>query len=305
MNTIKVTKVAQFTGHQGAIYTLCEGLNANEFYSGGNDGLVVCWNTHAPDSGKLLVKVNRPVYSLCLDEDKKLLYCGTAAGNLHVIDLYQGVELKNYEAHQNGIFDIKLTNQFLITSGGDGVVLVWDIATFQIIHQLNHSDKSARALYYDANNNWLAVGYSDYKIRIFNTHDFKLEHTINAHENSVFTLAYYAPTQELLSGGRDVMLKSWQVTNDYQPDVNIPAHTLHINHIALNHSGNLFATASMDKTIKLWKSENMQLLKVIDKARNDGHLSSVNKILWLSPTSFISAADDRVAMMWQIESSEN
>jgi WD40 repeat protein len=66
MSIINVTKVAHFSGHNGPIYSLSPALNKNEFYSGGNDGYVVLWNTQTKGDGKLLVQVNRPVYALCL-----------------------------------------------------------------------------------------------------------------------------------------------------------------------------------------------------------------------------------------------
>jgi WD40 repeat protein len=57
----------------------------------------------------------------------------------------------------------------------------------------------------------------------------------------------------------------------------------------------------MDKTIKIWATENFQLLKVIDKTKQNGHLSSVNKCLWMDDETLLSGSDDRTIMMWKIE----
>jgi WD40 repeat protein len=75
-----------------------------------------------------------------------------------------------------------------------------------------------------------------------------------------------------------------------------------INDIALSPNGKYFATASMDKSIKIWDTEKMQLLKVIDKARHAGHGTSVNKLWWSSfNNQLISASDDRSISVWEIE----
>jgi WD40 repeat protein len=111
MRVINVTKVAHFSGHNGPIYSLCTAINPKQFYSGGNDGYVVLWDTETKGDGKLLVQVNRPVYALCLDTQRNLLFCGAASGNLHVVDLTAGKEIRNIEAHCLGIFDIKLNKK--------------------------------------------------------------------------------------------------------------------------------------------------------------------------------------------------
>ena len=58
----------------------------------------------------------------------------------------------------------------------------------------------------------------------------------------------------------------------------------------------------MDKSIKVWEAETLQLLKVIDRARHAGHGTSVNKLLWLADgRALISASDDRTLSVWAID----
>ncbi len=301
MSVINITKVAHFSGHNGPIYSLCLAINTNEFYSGGNDGYVVLWNKETKGDGKLLVQVNRPVYSLCFDKANSLLFCGAASGNLHVVDLLAGKEIRNIEAHTLGIFDIKMHNNELITCGGDGAVKVWSLPDLKLLHHHQESTKSARCIGLNIKQNVMAVGYSDHKIRVFQLSDFTLLNTLDAHTNSVFTVAFTNDGKELISGGRDVMMRSWLVNQNYKLDVDVAAHNLHINHIAFNPSGKLFASVSMDKTVKIWSTENFQLLKVIDKLKSDGHLSSVNKCLWFDDETLLTGSDDRTIMIWKIE----
>ncbi|MBK8425147.1 MAG: hypothetical protein IPL27_03820 [Lewinellaceae bacterium] len=57
-----------------------------------------------------------------------------------------------------------------------------------------------------------------------------------------------------------------------------------------------FATASRDKTLKIWDSATFTLLKVVDTIRDGGHINSVNRLLWL-PECLVSASDDRSAIL--------
>ena len=299
MPLINVTKLSHFSGHKDAVYTLCNAPGKKQFYSGGGDGYVVGWEHEGSNDGKLAVRVNRPVYGLHISRDEELLYCGAASGNLHVVDLNSGEELRNIEAHANGVYELISLGEYLISGGGDGNIIVWLKKDMSVSFRIGASDKSARCMALNPSKSLLAVGFSDHKIRIYSTVDFKLLDTIDAHSNSVFSVVFINDT-ELMSGGRDALLKRWKLFES-TPVVEIPAHTLHINHIALNPVKQLFATVSMDKTIKIWQTEDMKLIKVIDFARNEGHRSSVNKCLWLNDKTLVTGSDDRTVMMWNIE----
>jgi WD40 repeat protein len=303
MTKILVHKQAHFSGHKGAIFSLEKSIAANCVYSGGDDGYIAEWNLVAKGDGKLVVNVPRPVYCLFADAEAKRLYCGTAAGNLHVVDLATGKETRNIEAHTLGLYSIARSNNLLLTAGGDGAVCVWSLPDMQLLHRQQWSDKSARALAIHPHQPVVAIGYSDHKIRIADI-NLKLNRTIDAHNNSVFALDWSLDGSKLFSGGRDVMLKCWDYHNDFACLLDIPAHTLHINCIAHNPSGTLFATVSMDKTIKIWDAHTHKLLKVIDKPRNEAHINSVNKIVWLDEMQFATCSDDKQVMVWQLEEAE-
>jgi len=297
MTKLNIIKQAQLTGHLNSIYALGLGKE-NNFYTGAADGFIVAWHAQNPGQGKLLVNVKNPVYSFLFLAERNLLLAGTATGNLHVIDLIAGKEIKNIVAHTQGIFDIKLFNHNILTAGGDGKINVWD-ADFNLINQLAYANKSARVIAVNNLHKTFAAGYSDNIIRIYNP-EFKIQHQLTHHTNSVFALSYNPNSLQLLSGGRDAYLLSYAVSELYNLKHKIPAHTLHINYIAFNASGSKVVTVSMDKTIKIWDSQSMQLLKVIDFARYKGHTNSVNKVLFINETEFVTCSDDKTAMLWKI-----
>ena len=88
---------------------------------------------------------------------------------------------------------------------------------------------------------------------------------------------------------------------NYGLHTEIAAHLYAINHLAFSPDGKHFVSCSMDKSVKVWQTDDLSLLKVIDKARHAGHGTSVNKLLW---TSFngqvVSASDDRTISIWDV-----
>lgn len=301
LKKIKTSKLHQYSGHKDCIYSLSPSLNQNSFYSGAGEGYVVEWDIENKADGKLICQVPRPVYSLLLLKEKKQLLIGSAQGNLHIVDLNVNKEIKNIEAHTLGIYDVKLHNNTFITTGGDGKINVFNAEDFTLLKTIQASNKSARTIAINPLLNHIAIGFSDHSIRIYNALNFDLIQTLNYHINSVFALCYCKENKHLLSGGRDVFLKFYDAENNYELIKDVPAHNLHINSIQFNPNGNLFATVSMDKTLKIWDAQTFDLLKVIDKARNEAHITSINKVLWINDTQLLTGSDDKQIMHWQVE----
>jgi WD40 repeat protein len=150
--------------------------------------------------------------------------------------------------------------------------------------------------------NDLIAGYSDNHIRVIGLNDFRPIKAWEAHKNSVFSLRKDPGGAYLLSGSRDAHLKIWDIRSDYSLVESIVAHMFTINSIDYNPGGTHFISGSMDKTIKLWDAHQFKLLKVIDKARFGGHISSVNKLVWSNyKNRVISCSDDRTISLWDIK----
>src|SRR5690606_5922586 len=111
-----------------------------------------------------------------------------------------------------------------------------------------------------------------------------------AHGNSVFSLCLSPDGKYLLSGSRDAHLKVWDAENKFYLLHTIPAHLFTVNHIAFHPDGKLFASAGRDKHIKIWDAQSFQLLKVIDKEKFQGHVNSVNRLLWLKNSNYLVSA---------------
>ena len=295
MPHIQISKQHSFKGHNGGIFEL-QPVNDREFISGGGDGQVVKWNLESLEDGQVIAKVTSTIYGLLVDGSKLLI--GENSRGLHLIDITTKAVLRSVEIKAPIFSMLKVKDQYLIGTGA-GELFVFDLQ-LNFTAKIKLSNKSLRSM--DANETDISLGYSDHVIRILDKTTLELKYEIKGHKLSVFSTRYHPKTKHLVSTGRDAHIRAWDTFNHYEPIHTIPAHMYACNHLSFAPTGEYFASASMDKTIKIWDGAKFALVKVIDKARHDGHTNSVNKLLWMKFNNLlVSCSDDRTVAVWDIK----
>jgi WD40 repeat protein len=297
---ISVEKIGSFTGHKDSLYSLAGGPEGS-FFSSGSDGLVVRWQFDRPDEGMLAARIPNTVYALRYVPGLDLLVAGQNFAGIHLIDCASWKEVGSLRLSEKAIFDLQEADGQVFAALGEGSVAAVDLRSRQVVWRSEAVGASARCLALHPERDELAVGYSDWQVRLFRRSTGEPLYAWQAHGNSVFSLAYSPCGRFLLSGGRDAYLRIWDAAGGYGPHAEIVAHLFTLNHIAYRPDGRYFATCSKDKSIKLWDAEAFRLLKVIDRARHAGHGTSVNKLHWLDPRTLLSASDDRSVAAWRVE----
>ena len=300
MSAVQVKKLHTITGHNDSIYTLESSSTPQKFFSGSGDGMVVQWDLAEPDKGQLVARLEHSVYALHHHPASNLLIAGHNYDGIHFLDWENKKETGSLQLTKAAIFDMKSNGDNLYVATGDGTLLRVNIATRAIDNKVTLSEKSARCIDINPANGDVAVGYSDHFIRVFDS-DLQLRSQWRAHDNSVFTVRFSPYDGNLLSGSRDARLKAWNAAGSYEMVGEVVAHMFAINHIDFSPDKKHFVTCSLDKSIKVWDIKELKLLKVIDRARHEGHRTSVNKVLWTSHhDQLLSASDDRTISVWHL-----
>jgi WD40 repeat protein len=298
---VTVQKLHTLTGHRDCVYTLQGSFDDRFVFSGSGDGMVVMWDLSNPESGQLIAKLPNSVYALHYHAESDLLIAGHNYEGIHLLDWQTKKETGSLLLTKAAVFDIQSFGHHLLVATGEGALVKVDIRNLTVVKQVQLSEKSARTISISKELGEIAVGYSDFTIRVFDLDDLSLRKEWRAHTNSVFTVRYAPDEKRLISGSRDARLKVWDGESGYLQSAEVVAHLYAINHLDFSPNGKHFVTCSMDKSIKVWDAEQMKLLKVIDRARHAGHGTSVNKVLWTTyQDQLLSASDDRTISIWSL-----
>jgi len=287
-------------GHKASIYALHYVEQSEELLSAGGDGWIVAW-PHDRDVGKLIAEVEGQLFSVRQTSFAGLIAAGSMDGDLYLIDRDGERAPRKKIFHKKGIFDIIELGGRIITAGGDGKIGFWDPESAEIEESILISHERLRSLSLSPDRKTLAVGSSDGKIYLFDTVSWSAIAVISAHEKSVFSTLWLG-NDEIVSGGRDAHLKRWSLQDLTYPFQDLPAHWYTVNAIAVHPKGDILATASRDKTIRLWDTGSLTLLRTLDAAKSEGHLNSVNDLTWdATGETLYGASDDRSISVWKFE----
>jgi WD repeat-containing protein 61 len=299
---MRIKKVNDMLGHEGAIYALEESFTANKCYSAGFDNIVVEWDLEITQNPVGIAKLPSKAFSILKIESLKLLLVGTAQGGVHVIDIITKQEIKYLKVQTDMVFDlhfIELKNQLVVVSA-DGTMSVWNILDWSLIIHQKISDKKLRcAIHF---NHQLLIGCEDGTIRVLDDSSYKELGQVNTHDSDfgVNTLII-SPTKEfLLSGSRDGHLNVHSVKNNFELIKRIPAHNFAVYDIKYSPDKTMFITVSRDKSFKIWDTTTFKVLNKTD-FKSGGHKASVNAVLWTHNDQIVTTGDDRSIKVWRVE----
>ena len=287
----------QFLGHNGAVFCLSKD-SSRGFYSCGSDGMLVHWEDTNKEDGRLVARINTSVYAMLCMAEEQVFLTGNLEGNLQWIQ--EGAERFNFKAHTKGIYAIENLGDQFLSLGGDGRLGIWSWKNPKSPLFIQLSDSALRTALFSRVDHKVYIGSSDGNIYVLDAKSMTLIHTMEeAHANSVFTLCVSKDGTSLFSGSRDNFIKCWN-RNDYSLEHVVPAHAATINHL-VNGPDGVLISAGRDKEIRIWSAKSLELYQVLKAPRDQGHVNSVNRLLWDSKASLLySTGDDKSIICWEI-----
>jgi WD40 repeat protein len=289
-------KQKEILGHAGAIYS--GAVKDSLIYTGSADKYLVRWLSEEGTQDKFSIRFDQSIYAIEFIANNRLI-AGLSSGGMHVFDLNDRKELKYYTQHTKAVFAIRRNaeKQHFYAGDADGNLSVWDENTLELLIYLPLDCGKIRDICVSSNGDQFVLACQDGTLRVFESNFFNEIKTIDAHKGGSTSVIYHPLDEEkLISGGKDALLKSWNLPKEEELE-SIPAHNFAIYSIVPIGNGTHIATASRDKTIKIW-GEDLSFKQRIDH-KDAGHRHSVNQLLKVDENTFASISDDKKIIIWE------
>lgn len=155
--------------------------------------------------------------------------------------------------------------QFLVTSGGDRTIKVWDTRNLRnapgnavrvqnIV--VNAGDREIVSLAFSPDGNLLASGSLNGTVRLWNWRTGQLVQTLSGHSDVATSLSFTPDGQTLASSSGDNTIRFWDVNTGEQKYMITTEQD--VSKIAFSPDGTTLAVTGADRKVSLWDWQEME-----------------------------------------------
>ncbi len=294
-------------GHASAVLAITADASGKFVVSGSVDKSVKAWD----ETGKPLWTWTgkSAVCALAVRQDGQRIAVGTADGTLTILTT-NGVEPKvtgSVPAHGGGVACVSFhpDGSRVISCGGDGVTRIWAVTEagpVTLVGKLEPTVQSGgpntiaplSSVVYSHNGKLIATAGADGVTHVWDAQSLAEIRGFRAHTNWVTAVTFTPDDNAILSASVDKTVRSFELTR--QNSSTAVTHTGPIQCVAVSRDGQLVATGSNDKSVKIWTLATGQLLTTLA-----GSTDTVNAVSFGAKNELVSAGDDQKLRWWSIE----
>jgi len=286
------------SGHDNWVLCISWSPNGLKLASACKDGVICLWNPKTGEQmGKTLKGHKKWITSMAWnplhqDPQSRLLASAGKDGTIRIWDTVQGTTIRTLAGHTASVTSICWGGCGLIYSGSqDRTVKVWRVDDGVVSRNFT---KHAHWI------NTLALNVS-YALRtgcFMPENDCKYPGEDQAQEvaRRVYEKALDGGKEMLVSGSNDNTLFLWSPCDEKTTPIQMTGHQNLINHVQFSPDTKIIASASFDKSIKLWCGRTGKFLSTLR-----GHIAYVYQIAWSSDSSLlVSGSKDSTLKVWDV-----
>ncbi|KAL2539266.1 Coatomer subunit beta'-2 [Abeliophyllum distichum] len=196
--------------------------------------------------------------------------------------------------------DLHPTEPWILASLYSGTVDIWNYQTQTAVTSFEVTELPVRSAKFIARKQWVVAGADDMFIRVYNYNTMDKVTVFEAHTDYIRCVAVHPTLPYVLSSSDDMLIKLWDWEKGWACTQIFEGHSHYVMQVTFNPKDtNTFASASLDRTIKIWNlgspDPNFTL---------DAHLKGVNCVDYFTGGDkpyLITGSDDQTAKVWDYQ----
>lgn len=229
------------------------------------------------------------------------LASGSRDGSIRVWDVVLSECLIAFGGHTNMVTQIQWSGEtgpesscgFIYSCSRDTMVKVWDPTTGKLVRDLKGHAHWVNCLCINTEN---CLRTGPFEIQ----NDDKSIPSIS--QAKAKSLEVYKKTvkdmggERVLTGSDDFTMFLWTPSKARKPIARMTGHQKIVNHVCFSPDGRLIASASFDKSIRLWNGHTGAYLMTLR-----GHVGSVYRLSWTADSRLLlSVSADSTVKLWDV-----
>jgi WD40 repeat protein len=251
------TSYKSFKGHSGtnsgAIRSIAFIPEKNEFFTSGYDGQVLKWSLDSKEQTLQIIYSGSDIIEvLAVSPDASWLACGSGNSIIRMIPLKGnnvGYEMAGHKGKIKSLI-FSFNGKYLYSASLDGKVLKWDLAA-RTNANVSYGSMQITSIDVSSNGNYLAGISSDGNVVVWNPESNSDNFRIETAGKNIKVIRFNPENNILAIGDVNGNVELWNI-NLRKKISEVKAHSAQVNDIQFNTTLKQMATASNDKTLKIF-----------------------------------------------------
>lgn len=252
----------------------------------------------------------KAVTSVVFSPSGKWVVSGSLDGTVRIWDVKSGVVKSVIRAHTGEVYSVSISvdERFIASASFDQRVLISNLIDGKTAQIFSDFNGWCQNVVFSPDGKQIAVSTTDGRITVWNIENGKKTQSITA-PSWQMALAWSPDGKYLASSLGSVTI--WDVTTG-QIVKTLRGHTYNISSLSYSPNGKFLASASLDKTVKIWNTESGEVLQTLEpgdfmrmvrgKLVNDEIKVPVMAVVFSPDGKRVATAGaDRLVTIWDVE----
>lgn len=284
-------------GHTNWVLCIAWSPDGKQLVSGDKDGHISLWDPHdGKTKGNTLNGHKKWITSLAwepahLQSPSRRFASASKDGDIRIWDTTTRKSTICLTGHTLAVTCVKWSGEGLIySSSQDCTIKVWETSQGKLIRELKGHGHWVNTLALSTEY-VLRTGAYDYKPKKYSSADEMKEAAL-----ARYNTAKKDSAERLVSGSDDFTMFLWEPATSKHPKARMTGHQQLVNHVYFSPDGRWIASASFDKSVKLWNGFTGEFI-----ATFRGHVGPVYQISWSADSRLLlSGSKDSTLKIWDM-----